>query len=169
MSDTQEFQVFSWLSSYLQTPINRDEIQQVLNFCLMWNLFESKVFDCSADPNKIKDAVANLSSDKKLHVTAFENSLEYFRSRYFANGQESQRYADLKFRANDSEPLVRNVLDGSSSEPTEVIQCLLLVVWRLRNNLFHGMKGLSHLTGQNENFEHANNVLARFLEIHSPA
>lgn len=165
MNDAQGFQVFSWLSTYLETPINADEIQQVLSFCLIWNLFESKVCGCSANPTKIMDAVASLPSEKK-QVTHFQISLDFFRSRYFPNGHEDPRFTDLNFRSADNECLARSVLNGSSSDPTAVIQCLLLVVWRLRNNLFHGMKDLSHLTDQNENFEHANKILTSFLDLH---
>ena len=43
---------------------------------------------------------------------------------------------------------------------------LLMIVWRLRNNLFHGAKWAYGLRDQRENFTHANSVLMRLLERH---
>ena len=43
---------------------------------------------------------------------------------------------------------------------------MLIIVWRFRNNLFHGEKWAYQLQGQLSNFTHANAVLMRLLERH---
>tara|TARA_B100000614_G_scaffold111617_1_gene100153 strand:- start:1007 stop:1162 length:156 start_codon:yes stop_codon:yes gene_type:complete len=43
---------------------------------------------------------------------------------------------------------------------------VLIIVWRFRNNLFHGEKWAYQLQGQLSNFTHANAVLMRLLERH---
>jgi hypothetical protein len=42
----------------------------------------------------------------------------------------------------------------------------LMIVGRLRNDLFHGKKWAYELRDQRENFTHANGVLMRILEHH---
>ena len=43
---------------------------------------------------------------------------------------------------------------------------LLMIVWRFRNNLFHGAKWAYQLRDQRENFTQANSILMRMLEQH---
>ena len=42
---------------------------------------------------------------------------------------------------------------------------MFIVVYRIRNNLFHGMKWAYGMRGQLENFRHANAVLIKALEM----
>ena len=46
---------------------------------------------------------------------------------------------------------------------------LLIVVYRLRNNLFHGLKWAYAIRGQHANFGNANTALARALELGNAA
>ncbi|RDL46550.1 hypothetical protein BLJAPNOD_06744 [Ensifer sp. M14] len=54
------------------------------------------------------------------------------------------------------------VCDGSDNDPRDWL--LTVLVWRFRNNLFHGDKWAYHLQDQLPNFTHANRVLLRLLE-----
>src|SRR5690606_20315246 len=92
--------------------------------------------------------------------------LAYFRQRYFANGQFTHHFTHLNLRRPDQRDLIRSVLDGSNDDPRDRLLTVLMIVWRFRNNLFHGEKWAYKLQGQPQNFTHANAVLMRVLERH---
>ena len=58
-------------------------------------------------------------------------------------------------------------ISGDAEAPRERVLTVLLLIWRLRNNLFHGEKWAYGLQGQLANFTHANVVLMRVLERHA--
>lgn len=45
-----------------------------------------------------------------------------------------------------------NFLNGSEKNPAEVLAGLLLVIYRLRNNIFHGPKSAYGIQGHYDNF-----------------
>jgi hypothetical protein len=66
----------------------------------------------------------------------------------------------------DHPALVQAVIEGANDDPRDRMLALLMIVWRLRNNLFHGAKWAYQLRDQRENFTQANSVLMRMLEQH---
>ena len=64
---------------------------------------------------------------------------------------------------------MKKVLAGETSEPEEIAAAVLIIVYRFRNNLFHGVKWSYELQGQLENFTHANTALMQAIELHEMA
>jgi hypothetical protein len=87
--------------------------------------------------------------------------------RYVADGELTYHYPYSGLRKSDHPELVEAVIQGASNDPRDRMLALLIVVWRLRNNLFHGAKWAYQIRSQRENFHHANAVLMRVLERHS--
>ena len=58
------------------------------------------------------------------------------------------------------------VLKGEKQSAVDVVIAVLTVVYRYRNNLFHGEKWIYDLPEQVEYFDVANQVLVQVLEIH---
>ena len=54
----------------------------------------------------------------------------------------------------------------SNADVAEVAAALLIIVYRFRNNLLHGVKWAYEIRGQFENFRHANAVLMQAIELH---
>lgn len=71
----------------------------------------------------------------------------------------------LNFRNGDNEPLVKDVLLGNKNAPAELLSAALLIVYRYRNNLFHGIKWTYGLEGQQSNFENAIDLLINVMEM----
>lgn len=92
-------------------------------------------------------------------MAAYAECLAYFRNRYFQSGDFTPHYWQLNLRANDNVALVQQVLRGDNNDPADCISVALIVIYRFRNNLFHGQKWEYGLAGQLANFTHANNVL----------
>lgn len=61
-------------------------------------------------------------------------------------------------RRRNAEGLVRRVLEGEGGV-AEQAACVLSIILRYRNNLFHGEKWRYRLAGQRENFDQANQAL----------
>jgi hypothetical protein len=106
-----------------------------------------------------------LDQKGKLLLDDFKPQLLYFRNRYVTNGLTNSKFMGLKFRRNDSEELVKNVLEGNDNELPNVVLALLVIVFRLRNNMFHGIKALPTIGGQVGNFKHANKLLMKLIEM----
>ena len=135
-----------------------------MQFSLLWSLFEARVLNTNASAATIEAAVSAWEGAGQLSLETFAEDLAYFRQRYFPNGQVSYHFAHLNFRPNDKQDLVRAVLSGENPDAAAVVTALLTIVYRLRNNLFHGIKWAYDIEGQLLNFTHANNALMAALE-----
>ena len=122
----------------------------------------------NANPGSLAEAAKALNGQGLLQYDRFEKSLGYFRDRYFQGGAFNERFEHLLWRKNDLRPLVEAVLSGKDDDIEHVVLALLMIAYRLRNNLFHGVKWAYGIQGQQPNFEHASDVLMRILELQAP-
>lgn len=140
--------------------------QAIFDFAFLWSLFESRVMENSARADRIRCLVDAWSAEGTLEAELYNDELTYFRQRYFYNGALTHHFQYLKLRSSDSPELVKSVIQGVNDEPRDRMLALLMIVWRLRNNLFHGAKWDYELRDQLANFTHANGILMRLLERH---
>lgn len=98
----------------------------------------------------------------------FTDALEYWRERYIHAEDAGHRFDALRFQPNPFRTLVVEVLSGAREGHREILQALLLIIFRLRNNLFHGVKWQYLLHDQHGNFSHANAVLMAAIEMAVP-
>lgn len=136
----------------------------IFNFTLLWSLFEARVMDNFACAKRICTKVDEWRDAGTLDANEYGAELAYFKERYYANGAFTDHFLDLNLRAADQPDVVRSVLNGSNTDPRNRLLTVLMIVWRFRNNLFHGAKWAYQLQGQLSNFTHANAVLMRLLE-----
>ena len=139
--------------------------QALFHFLMLWSLYEHKSLGNSASASRILSTVHEWADQGKLQANKFAGGLQYFRSRYFDNGESTPRFAGLNLRPNDSPDMVRTVLAGTNDNAADGVAALLIVVYRLRNNLFHGAKWDGDLRNQHSNFTHANTALMTALGI----
>lgn len=102
----------------------------------------------------------------RLNAGEYQDALAYFRNRYYQGGEFTYHFDQLLFRPRDRRPLVEAVLSDKDNDPVNVVAALLLIIYRLRNNLFHGAKWAYGIRGQQTNFAHGAEVLMRVLEVH---
>ena len=169
---SEEFDVFSWLKGYfLSDDINAEDLPDVLNFSLMWNLFESRICEKLNDhsPNRFIEKMErfikespNMNSLVKEHT----NTLCYFQERYLNDGEFNGRFHYLGINNPKWKQLVQSVLKGENCEPSSVLLALLIIIYILRCNLFHGVKPIRRLKEQAINFKVANIFLSKILELH---
>lgn len=138
----------------------------IFNFTFLWSLFEAQVMGNFARSDLIRAKVDEWRDAGTLETDQYARELAYFRQRYFSNGGFTHHFPHLHLRPADQPAVVQSVLDGSSDDPRDQLLTVLIIVWRFRNNLFHGDKWSYQLQGQLLNFTHANSVLMRLLEKH---
>lgn len=101
-----------------------------------------------------------------LDIARLADAYAYFRGRYFRDNDFTHHYDGLRLRGkSDREELVKSVLTGGTNEPAEVAVGVLIIVYRFRNNLHHGLKWAYGIQGQREKFEQSNAVLTGVMEM----
>lgn len=146
--------------------LSREEREGIAHFTFLWSLFEGRVLSARADPSKLVQLAIQMARGNQLDAALFDDPLNYFKERYWFEGHPTYLFDGLNFRRNDRRPFVESVLEGRVREPGEVVAALLLITYRLRNNLFHGMKWGYGIRDQLQNFQNANQILMRILERH---
>ncbi len=166
----EKFDVFCWLQGYFPSDeINKDDMPDVLDFSLMWNLFESRVCEKLNDYSinrfieKMDSFIRKFPSMNSL-VNENPNTLCYFRERYTDEGKVNGKFYCLKINNDKWNQLVQLVLEGEKTE--HVLLALLIIIYILRCNFFHGVKPIRELKEQDINFKVANIFLSKILDLH---
>lgn len=163
-----QFDVLSWLNAFEPGAhdLRGDEISSVTQFALMWGLFEDQVCQKSASVRCFRKRVQQWSDAGILQLEQFDPYLEYFQNRYLGDGEPNHRFEQLRIRNSEERERVAAVLKGENRNAVDIVTAALAIVYRYRNNLFHGLKWVYALHGQAENFVVANRILAQSLETH---
>jgi len=138
----------------------------IFDFAFLWSLFEAQVMGNFARADRIRQKVDAWAEAGMLEAELYDAELAYFQNRYFADGALTHHFPFLALRPSDHPELLQAVIEGANQDPRDRMLALLMIVWRLRNNLFHGAKWAYGLRDQRENFTRANSVLMRLLERH---
>ncbi len=149
--------------------LSPEERAAIMDFLFLWSFFEAKSLNTKANATAICAEVEKWEASGQLKLDAFSESLTYFKTRHFQNGAFTDHFRDLRFRGNDHQFLVEGVLNGTNTKLADSISALLIVVWRLRNNLFHGIKWAYGIRDQQANFTHASAALMKAIELSEKA
>lgn len=139
------------------------EYEALLRFTLLWTLFEAQVLENNASVIKISK-VLEKAGPQAIEADWFQDQLNYFQGRYIEDGNTNFRFDQLHLRNRDNPEQVKSVLLGDIIDiKTQLIVCLT-IVYRFRNNFFHGTKWAYGLQDQFDNFTHSANLLKMCLE-----
>ncbi|MEZ0472892.1 hypothetical protein [Luteimonas salinilitoris] len=135
-----------------------------MHFSLLWSYFEAEALHANGSSNAVTAWVRELHRQGKLNPATFSPAIGYFKDRYFQGGHYTHRFDSLHLRANDSPDLVKAVLSGDNHDPVDSIVALFIIIYRFRNNYFHGPKWAYNLQGQLRNFTVANDSLMAAMD-----
>lgn len=152
--------MINWINQHLGIQLNEENLDSVKNFTLIWNVFEAKVFES----NFTVDNAERVLNTREFTLDELDEFLAYFSNRYVANNETNERFERLNFRPNDRKNFVRDVLIGNNGEPGNIALAIMIIIYRFRNNLFHGLKEMRNIQEQQGNFEQANNFLKMIVE-----
>lgn len=136
-------------------------------FLFLWSLFEAQALGENASGDAIQAAAARWRNRAPMQTEGFSVAFAYFAHRYYEGDALTEHFRGLRFRDGRHSDLVQAVLAGRSVDPVDQTASVLLIVYRLRNNLFHGVKWSYGLAGQRANFEHANRALMSALTLNA--
>lgn len=139
--------------------IQADTVREIGKFSILWNWFERFWCDNNCNPGKIKDIAKMIPVGYKqqAHLAEVLNQ----RRHWFGQLEmdyiiESLHPGNARASTEDDMAIMRQFMEQTGDDLT--CGCLL-VIYRIRNNLMHGMKLLEELNGQIELFHAANEVL----------
>lgn len=156
-----------WVDAHVLgfTNLSAGERDAIMHFSLLWGILEGAVFRPGADAGSMLATARDLQAKGCLNRDDFDNELTYFQNRYVANGAFTEHFRTLYLNGRPR-ALVKSVLKNENNDTCDVVAALLIIVYRFRNNLFHGMKWIDGIQGQLDNFKHANSLLMRVYELH---
>jgi hypothetical protein len=159
------FDAFAWIRDYFAVlvDLDYDELRPVLSFSLIWNLFETLACHRNADATRIRRAVDAAHRHEPLDQAKYMKYVDYFRERYLSDGDLQGMFGVLIMRDQESQFVVRRVLLGETKDTDNIVYGLLLIAHRIRNNLFHGNKGIETLPRQTDLFCVVNRLLTEFI------
>ena len=159
-------EIINWLRAKAHgfDHLSNEEVSAISGFSLLWSLFEACTLNSEGSTSAICDVVDAWQNDGTLDAQSLDPELAYFRQRYFANGAVTDHFQHLHLRKNNQQALVRAVIDGSNNDPRDRVVAVLIILFRYRNNLFHGVKWKYKLADQLDNFNAANHVLMKVLD-----
>ena len=155
-------QTRTWLASYFQTTTKIvDEMlkdENATTYLLVWPLFEQRLFNGfmrQAEITTVANKYAAFYSE--LNV---DDAVKHFHDRY----QDSGRYKNL--RHTDKAAYVTKILSQKVTDLSEEDKLVLLiyVVYRYRNNIFHGNKGIKSWSGYTTQINFCLNFMMTMLD-----
>ena len=157
----------AWLEQHARGfyELQEDERLAIFHFVLLWSLFEARVLNRRGSACKIIEAAKRWTGDGLLKKEVFCPQINYFRSRYYVHGEYTCYFENLHLPQNYSRELVKEVLRNVDANPERIASAVLIIVYRIRNNLFHGEKWSYDLRGQLDNFYHANRALMNAIRL----
>ena len=124
------------INSLLGIDISVEIGPELLEFLILWNLYEKRLFN-----NRFSITEA-IRKDVKVSSASLDAAFDYFKKRYIENGQTNSKFDALSFRRNDKKSNVVNILCGVPDVILNRSTAVQIIIYRLRNNLFHGLKRL---------------------------
>ena len=151
---------FGGINVYIKGyELNEETVSVIGKFAILWNWFENKHCENKCSPRKIKE-VANTISINPISRDHFMNVLNNRRNCFGLREIEYVKNSLHPDNANKSKKESITIMcDFLENKGTELNCGCLLIIYRLRNNLMHGLKELGHLNGQIELFQAAIAVL----------
>lgn len=152
--------VSDWIRQNIRhsVQLEPDTLEVVSDFTLMWSIFEAS----EAHNENVVDQIGVLSKRvaRYMPTDAIDSQLVYWSKRYIhESGEPTEHFHYLYFREASQIEKSLGVLRNKETSFEDKIEVCLLIVYRYRNNLFHGIKDITLLNSQGENLRNAIELL----------
>lgn len=165
-------QVYTWLAQYLSSreenskdgKLTLDHVKRLLKyenatlFLLIWPIMEQNIFDGYMRKSDIDKAAKRfVSSYQRLDMNEM---FLHFYQRY----QDETAFQRLKH--NDTDDEFDGILEKQEDQITdkEKIAFLFYVVYRYRNNIFHGNKGIEEWNRYTEQITYCIQFMTKIID-----
>ncbi len=171
---------YDQIKKYIKADLDEDVRLLVSDFAILWNNYEKYLFsDSRGNPyykfsklandengkvSIVNRVFKNINQDSEKEITNLYNRfIKFFEQR---DGiLTSQKFIEsYSVRKSDiSEQDLSELIKNQTLKNKYLL--LMLMVGRVRNNMFHGIKNVKDLNNQKELFEICNNLLTLSLDI----
>ena len=159
--------VFDWISEQ-DSVINKlspEEQQVVSGFSILWSYFEARVCGTDANIAKLRKIARDISADKTFDPTILHAAMDYFRRRFVDNGQPTEHFVYLEIQKERDEKELLEILYSDNTDVAKELEAALFIIYRFRNNLFHGMKWAYGIRGQKQNLTTAIDLMKSLIPV----
>src|SRR5690606_1266672 len=115
-----------WLNEIYNTNFDSKQLDEILNFSLIWNVFEGKIFDSKFTLYKLNRII----NENKLEINEFQTFLDYFRNRYADENGLNPRFQHLNIRKKIHQELLTKTLLNREENPYNQIFSLGIIAYR---------------------------------------
>lgn len=143
-----------------------NEREAIIEFTLVWSFFEAEMLNNSATTRSITELTQNLIDEHPIDIRLFQRQLDYFKDRYLIDGQQTVHFDNLRLPENDLKDMVISVLKEENTELRDILATALIIIFRFRNNLFHGHKWDYDIRKQLDNFKNACDFLMTVMDYY---
>lgn len=155
-----------WITTHVRggQHLAEETLALVADFTLIWALFEGT--EAHGEDVIVVDELQAIAErvSHDFSVQRLDEFVTFWSDRYITDGSTNDRFDRLNLTHGPHKTLVKNVLLKNDNSPANRIHAVLLITYRLRNNLFHGAKDIQHLDGQRDNLRYASDLLKTVLE-----
>ena len=148
--------------------------EAAMKFALLWMYFEGQACGAEANSKRLRDFAKDLYARKLEQLRGqLDGPLGFFKACYGDVQANPDRFIlrlgePRRIKAEDQQSIIAALTNAELDEVDKAIG-LLLICFRVRNNLFHGSKELPTLQQQQELFANVGDVLIALLEARSEA
>lgn len=137
--------------------LNNELIMELGKFAVFWNLFEKNhcKYKCSFKAIKKACSYITVSKDSQAAFAKALNNMRWWFDLVNSDFVSNVLYSTDRQPTGEESQYIKEFLDEGNDSP---IGCLLCV-YRVRNNMMHGIKSIEGLNDQFDIFKAANKVL----------
>ncbi len=164
---------YDHINEYISSRVNDEEVRGLISdFAILWNQYERTIYEGEHHIRDIRKKIHQYPKIKDIEnldelYNRFLKYLEYRHISFSCDGLGEAYRIRIKDDNNLKGEIFRadleRILNGNDSYSKTYL--LLLIAARVRNNMFHGMKGQWDLKEQKELFRICNEMLMAVLEI----
>lgn len=143
--------------------LKNEEKSEIIDFCMLWSFFEGTRLNEKANNNSIREFVYKFERGGYILELSIDEFVNYFTNRYIQNGVFTDHYNGLHLNlSGNPKEVVQMLTNHNATTAVKLIGCLF-IIYRFRNNLFHGVKWQYNFRGQLANFNYANRLLKKLM------
>lgn len=141
------------------SKLRKETVLEIGKFSILWNCFERDWCENNCSPEKIKGVAETIPVSMETQASLAEilnRRRGWFGQLEMDYIRDSLHPGNARASTEENMQIMRHFLE---QEGNDLIRGCLLVLYRIRNNLMHGLKLIEELDGQIELFQAANSVL----------
>lgn len=146
------------------SDLSPTEKKRINEFAHTWQLFEGRVFEFEATAAKLRDADwFGQQAEAIFNLTS--SQIQFFVERYgLAHNAQYRLNNLLTHRGENLRECITQALQQNAT-PEQSVRGVGAICFRLRNNLFHGMKAEYAFIGQEPNFSNGIRFLNTCIDV----